>query len=54
MRLAARQSATIAGWMSRFHETASQGDASGYEGARLQPEADPELDRRRAARTRAR
>jgi two-component system, NtrC family, response regulator GlrR len=23
------------GWMSRFHETASQGDPSGYEGARL-------------------
>jgi two-component system, NtrC family, response regulator GlrR len=29
------QSATLAGWMSRFHETASQGAASGYEGARL-------------------
>src|SRR5687768_6663669 len=27
--------ATITGWMSRFHETASQGAPSGYEGARL-------------------
>ena len=36
MRGSGFRSATIAGWMSRFHETAAHGAPPGYEGARVQ------------------